>query len=91
MIDTSANVSLINDTELERIQKECQMVLPTLPVNNIVLLGATGRQNKSVKRSEVFLDLSSNGVVITIVFLVANGSPFNILLGCDVLRKHSAI
>ena len=90
MIDTGANVSLINNTELERIQKECQRVLPTLPVNNTVLLGATGRQNKSVKK-QLLLDLNSKGVVITMVFLVANGLPFNILLGCDVLRKYSAM
>ena len=33
MIDTGANVSLINGTELEKIQKECQRALSTLPVN----------------------------------------------------------
>ena len=25
------------------------------------------------------------------VFLVANGLPFNVLIGCDILRQHSAV
>ena len=48
MIDTGANISIINVNELERIQKECGKTLPMLPVNNIVLIGATGRQNKTI-------------------------------------------
>ena len=38
MIDTGANVSIINTTELERIQGKCGKLLPTLPINNIVLI-----------------------------------------------------
>ena len=38
MIDTDANISIINVIELERIQKECGKTLPMLPVNNICLL-----------------------------------------------------
>ena len=80
MIDTGVNVSLIDSTELDRIQKECQRVLPTLPVNNIVLFGATGRQYKSV-RKQVLLDLSSNSVIAPIMVLVANGLLFKVLIG----------
>ena len=47
MIDTGANVSIINRNELDRIQQECHKNLPVLPINNIVLVGATGRQNKT--------------------------------------------
>ena len=43
IIDTGSNVSLIDSTELDRIQHECRAILPTLPVNNLVLIGATGR------------------------------------------------
>ena len=50
MIDTGANVSIINSIELERIQEKCGQLLPTLPINNIVLIGATGRQNKTIRR-----------------------------------------
>ena len=50
MIDTGANVSLMDSTELNRIQEESRAVIPTLPVTNIILMGATGRQNKSVKK-----------------------------------------
>ena len=56
----------------------------------IILIGGTGLQNKTV-RKQVSLDLTSKGVVINMVFLVATGLPFQILIGCDVLRKYSAI
>ena len=49
-----------------------------------------GKQNKTI-RKQVSLELTSHGVTIPMVFLVASGLPFNILIGCDVLRQHSAI
>ena len=45
MIDTGANVSLTDITKYNKIQKEGKISLPTLPVSNIILIGATGRQN----------------------------------------------
>ena len=33
----------------------------------------------------------SKGIAVNMVFLIAAGLPFNILVGCDVLRKNSAI
>ena len=90
MIDTGANVSIINTTELERIQGNCGKLLPTLPINNIVLIGATGRQNKTI-RKQVSLNVVSKGIAMNMVFLIAAGLPFNILVGCDVLRRNSAI
>ena len=90
MIDTGANISIINVIELERIQKECGKTLPMLPVNNIVLIGATGRQNKTI-RNQVSINVVSRGIALNMVFLVATGLPFNILVGCDVLRRNSAI
>ena len=41
MIDTGANVSLIDSTEINHIQEESKSVIPTLPINNIILVGAT--------------------------------------------------
>ena len=38
MIDTGANLSLIDSIELNMIQEKSKKVIPTLPVNNIVLL-----------------------------------------------------
>ena len=35
-------------------------------------------------------DSTSNDVTIPIGFLVAHGLPFNILIGCDILRQHTA-
>ena len=90
MIDTGANVSLIDNIELSKIQDKGNKLIPTLPVNNIVLIGATGRQNKTVRR-QVMLELNSNGKTITMEFLVAHGLPFTMLIGCDMLRKYSAI
>ena len=75
MIDMGANVSLIDSTEINRIQEECKSVIPTLPINNIILVGATGRQNKTVKK-QVNLEVTSHGVKIPMIFLVANGLPF---------------
>ena len=37
------------------------------------------------------LELTSNGETISMEFLVANGLPFMMLIGCDMLRKYSAI
>ena len=90
MIDTGANVSIINTIELERIQKECGRTLPILPVNNIILIGATGRQNKTI-RKQVSVNVISKGIAINMVFLIATGLPFSILVGCDILRRNSAI
>ena len=67
MIDTGSNVSLIDSTELERIQAKCRTTLPTLPVHNLILIGATVRQNKSVKK-QVSLDLRSKTVIIPVAF-----------------------
>lgn len=40
MTDTGANMSLINKVELERIEGYNQETVPTLPINNILLVGA---------------------------------------------------
>ena len=90
MINTGANVSLIDKLELNRIQAENKTVIPTLPINNIVLIGATGRQNKTI-RNQIQLEISSNGETIPMIFLVASGLPFNLLIGCDILRRYAAI
>ena len=50
MIDTGSNISLINQPELERIQANSNIPIPTLPINNIVIIGATGRQNKTIRK-----------------------------------------
>ena len=38
MIDTGANVSLIDKMELDRIQSENKVTIPTLPINNLSLI-----------------------------------------------------
>ena len=50
IIDTGANVSLIDNLELNRIQNGNKEIIPTLPINNITLIGATGRQNKTIRK-----------------------------------------
>ena len=70
MIDTGANVSIINRNELDRIQQECHKNLPVLPINNIVLVGATGRQNKTI-RKQVSLNVNSQGISVDMIFLVS--------------------
>ena len=80
MIDIGANVSLIDSMELDRIQREFKKIIPTLPVNNIILIGATGRQNKSV-RKQVLLEVKSNGSTIPMIILVARDLPFNLSVG----------
>ena len=69
MIDTGANVSLINGIELNKIQGEGKTPILTLPIINIILVGATGWQNKTVRR-QVRQELSSNGETILMTFLV---------------------
>lgn len=90
MIDTGANISLIDNTEFDRINGLCKEQIPTLPVNNIVIVGATGKLNKTI-RKQTLIEVSSNGNSILMVFLVAKGLPFSALIGCDMLRRHSAV
>ena len=90
MIDTGANVSLIDITMYNKIQKESKVSLPMLPVSNIILIGATGRQNKTIKK-QVSLEVTSNNETMSMIFLIAHNLPFEILIGCDILRKYSAV
>ena len=85
MIDNGAKISLIGRTELNRIQEPCTERIPTLPIHNITTIGATGRQNKTVKQ-QVIMNVTSKGIGIPMMFLVAQGLPFKVLLGCDMLR-----
>ena len=80
MIDTGANISLIDKTELNRIQEANTEKIPTLLINNITIIGATGKQNKSLKQ-QVILDVTSEGIGIPMAFLVAQGLPFKVLIG----------
>ena len=50
------------------------MQIPTLPINNVTIIGATGRQNKTI-RKQVSLEITSQGVTIPLPFLVASGLP----------------
>lgn len=90
MIDTGADVSIINSVELYRLETENKLTFPTLPINNISIIGATGKLNKTV-RKQVMLEVTSKGITITFIFLVATGLPFDILIGCDMLRQYTAV
>ena len=37
------------------------------------------------------LEVISNGVTLPMIFLIAHNIPFDILIGCDILRKYSAV
>ena len=76
--------------ELQKIQEASKTIILTLPISNIVLVVATGRQNRTV-RKQVQLELTSDGQTVTMTFLVASGLPFQMLIGCDMLRQYSAI
>ena len=84
MIDTRAKVSLIDKVEFNRIREMCNENIPMLPVSNMVIVGATGRPNKTV-RQQVMMEVSSKGKMIPMVFLVAQGLPFTVMIGCDTL------
>ena len=88
MIDTGSNISLINQTELERIQANCKLPIPTLPINNIIIIGATGKQNKTV-RKQVSLELNSQNLTIPIVFLVVSGLPVS-YTHLDVYKRQGS-
>ena len=71
MIDTGANISLIDKTELNRIQEIVTERIPTLPIHNITIIGATGKQNKTIKQ-QVILQVASKGIGIPMVFLAVS-------------------
>ena len=64
MIDTGSNISLIDSIELQKIQEASKTIILTLPISNIVLVGATVQQNRTV-RKQVQLELTSNGQTVT--------------------------
>lgn len=84
MIDTGDNISLISSIELN------EETIPTVPVSNISLIGATGRQNKTIKR-QALLDITSDSLTIPTRFLVADNLPLFMLIGCYIMHLHSAI
>ena len=90
MIDTGSNISLIDSIKLQKIQEASKTIILTLPISNIVLVGATGWQNRTV-RKQVQLELTSDGQIVTMTFLVASGLPFQMLIDCDMLHQYSAI
>ena len=75
MIDTGANVSIIDQLELDRITELTTKRIPTLPINNMTIIGATGKQNKTI-RKQVCLNVTNSGIGIPMEFLVARGLPF---------------
>ena len=81
MVDTGANISLTDKIDFNRIKETCKENIPTLPVSNMVIVGATGRANKSV-RKQVQIEVSSEGNMIPVAFLVAQGAPFKVMIGC---------
>ena len=44
-----------------------------------------------VYKRQVMMEVSSGGKTIPMVFMIAQGLPFKAMLGCDTLRRHSAI
>ena len=90
MVDTGANISLINQTEFNRIKDESNDNIPTLPVSNMIIMGATGKANKSI-RKQIQLDASGKDGTIQMEFLVAHGLPFKAMIGCDTLRRYAAV
>ena len=79
MIDTGANISIIDQLELDRITELTTERIPTLPINNLTIIGATGKQNKTI-RKQVSLNVTNSGIGIPMGFLVAKGLPFRILI-----------
>ena len=73
MIDTGSNISLIDTIELYRIQEKSTMTILTLPISNIVLVGATGRLNRTV-RKQVQLELTSDGQTVTCLLYTSENS-----------------
>ena len=85
VIDTGANVSLLDKVEYNRIKEMYKKNIPTLPVNNMVIIGATGRPNKTI-RQQVMMEVSSEGKTIPMVFMVAQGLPFKAMLGLSLIH-----
>ena len=85
MIDTGANISIIDQLELDRITELTTERIPTLPINNLTIVGATGKQNKTIKK-QVSLNVTTNGIGIPMGFLVAKGLPFRVLIGLSLIH-----
>ena len=84
VVDTEANVSLIDLVEFNRIKEPSNERIDTLPISNMVIVGATGRLNKTI-RQQAMLEVASQGQMIKMVFLVAQGLPFKAMIGCDAV------
>ena len=71
MIDTGSNISLVDQVELNRLQQGSSITIPTLPINNVTIIGATGRLNKTI-RKQVSLEITSKGVALLMPFLAVS-------------------
>lgn len=76
IIDTGAELTLINERMFEEILMLNNGTLPVLPVKDLSFVGATGRKNQTIKK-QVLLDISKDNVIIPITFLIAKIIPFN--------------
>lgn len=50
MINTSANVSLIDSSELDRIYENSKKIISTLSIYNIVLIGVTDARTNQKRK-----------------------------------------
>ena len=62
----------MDNIELDRIKELATERIPTLPINNITSIGATGKQNQTIKL-QINLDVTNKGIGIPMVFFVTKG------------------
>lgn len=90
MIHKGDNISLINNNELECIKQNTTETIPTLPVHNITLIGATRHQNKTA-RKQVLLDTMNGRGKTSMRFMITRNISFEMLIDCDMLRQYSTV
>ena len=61
-----------------------------MKISWLTIIGATGKQNKTISK-QVSLNVTNSGIGISMGFLVAKGLPFRVLIGCDMLQRHTAV
>lgn len=87
LLDTGSEVTLISEEFFHELQQSLNVKLPTLPVTNLCLKGATGIRSKKVTL-QTFLDLTFNNQIFPFPVLIVPSVNLPFILGIDFLKKY---
>lgn len=86
ILDSGSEVNILHERILSELTKSGVRV-PTLPIQNFVLVTAFGRRSNKIKQ-QVLLEFSIGEDVFEAVFLITAQLAGAAIIGCPILREH---